>query len=122
MLQRKKNKTLVTEDELMEAVSALVTDNIRRELDNRFAIFERALDRITPNHPLTTEPGPEQPAKRTAEEDLQSHSKSARTAGSALNEDSNQNSLSSMAASLQSEAPSQWECQRQPFHESSRDL
>lgn len=43
--------TLVTEDMLVEAVTARVTDDIKRDMDERFGSFERALERITAPNP-----------------------------------------------------------------------
>lgn len=80
MPQKKKNTTLVTEDELMEAVSARVTDNFRRELDDRFAGFERMLQQFAPQNPAPADTAPSQTGKRPAEDDLPLHPRAHRPA------------------------------------------
>lgn len=70
MPQRKKNAPLVMEEELMEAVSARVTDNIRLELEECFASFERVLGRVAPHGTQPVEPETTETRKCPAEEDL----------------------------------------------------
>lgn len=72
MPQKKKTTTLVTEDELMDAVTARVTDNIRRELDDRFATFRKILDRMAPAPPAAaSQSSPTRSNKRPAEDQPQ---------------------------------------------------
>lgn len=47
MPRQKKNTTLVTEDELVEAVSARVTDQIRQDMNERFGRIDQVLDKLT---------------------------------------------------------------------------
>lgn len=46
MPPKKAKTTLVTQDELVETVTGLVTESIKEDLDTRFAKFERALERL----------------------------------------------------------------------------
>lgn len=57
------------EDELMDAVSARVTNNIRQELEQCFATFENVLDRLAPRYP-TEDSEPAHSNKRPAEDEL----------------------------------------------------
>lgn len=52
MPAKKAKTTLVTEDQLIEAVTSKVKESMKEELDTRFGQFERALERLT---------GPERP-------------------------------------------------------------
>lgn len=55
MPAKKQKTTLVTEDMLVEAVTARVTEDLKRDMDERFGRFEQALERIAAPNP------PEQP-------------------------------------------------------------
>lgn len=71
MPQKKKNTTLVTEDVLVEAVVARVTDQFNLQLDARFARLELAMERgaatpVTPPAPDNTAPA--RTEKRPAED------------------------------------------------------
>lgn len=53
MPNKKQKTTLVTEDMLVEAVTARVTEDIQKDIDERFGKFERALEKIvTPHAPI----------------------------------------------------------------------
>lgn len=101
MPQKKKNTTLVTEDELMDAVSERVTDNIRREMEQRFASFERALDRIVPRGPPEAAPEPAQTGKRPAEDELYSQPRAPRGAVGNVQDRMGENSQSSSSEFVQ---------------------
>lgn len=59
MPQRRKNTTLVTEDDLVEAVVARVTDQFNQQLDTRFARLELAFERgAAPAVSTTPQPPP----------------------------------------------------------------
>lgn len=66
MPQKKNNTTLVTEDELMEAVTNRVTDNMKKESDLRFANFEKLFERLA--QPPAPQPNSTRAEKRPAEE------------------------------------------------------
>lgn len=65
MPNKKQRTTLVTQDELVETVTGLVTEGIKEDLEARFARFERALERLagpdtnTPAAATVTQPIPE---------------------------------------------------------------
>lgn len=74
MPQKKNNTTLVTEDVLVEAVVARVTDQFNQQLDARFARLELAFERGTAAPP-TQEPNPstrneKRPADNQPESDV----------------------------------------------------
>lgn len=60
MPNKRPKTTLVTEDELVEAVTTRVKDSMKEDLDLRFGRFERALERIAgperPEQPTQTQP------------------------------------------------------------------
>lgn len=72
MPNRKNNTTLVTEDQLVEIVSARVTSQIRQDMEERFGRFEQILDKLVP--PRDDQPAVphEQGKKRSAEDDQES--------------------------------------------------
>lgn len=56
MPAKKQKTTLVTEDVLIEAVTERVTDQIRKDIDDRMARFEQALQRFTrPDEPQASD-------------------------------------------------------------------
>lgn len=71
MPNKKNNTTLVTQDELMETVTARVTENIREEIDQRFTRFEQALHRITASNQTESRPSSPLKRKRLEETDIQ---------------------------------------------------
>lgn len=60
MPQKKAKTTLVTEDELIDAVTTKVKESMKEELDVHFGRFERALERTAGPEP-SDQPGPAQP-------------------------------------------------------------
>lgn len=71
MPNRKNNTTLVTEDQLVEVVSARVTGQIKQDIDERFGRFEQMLAKLAPRDDQTEGP-PEHARKRPAEDDQDS--------------------------------------------------
>lgn len=68
MPNKKNNTTLVTQDELMEEVTSRVTDNIRQELDQRLASFQKLFERMVPPEQPATQTSPPAARKRPAED------------------------------------------------------
>lgn len=69
MPNKKNNTTLVTEDQLVEVVSARVTGQIRQDMDERFARFEQMLERVAAPRDEPPQSSTDSSKKRAAEDD-----------------------------------------------------
>lgn len=96
MPNKKKQTTLVTEDELMEAVTTRVTENIRQEIDQRFTRFEQAMERMAMPRAQDQQPSPPRTRKRAAETELSPQETTKKTSAGDTEPGLGQNSQSSI--------------------------
>lgn len=72
MPQKKNDTTLVTEDQLVDAVTVRVTEQLREDMNLRFGRLEQAIERIAQPEQTEQQPSGATTRKRAAEKDLTS--------------------------------------------------